>query len=256
MVQSRLPSAARQQPAREPAKYRLLHYDLGIGFDPALARSRTSYSSALFERPDQPLAEAQDLKYRRIGDLAGLQPGNSILEIGCGWGGFMEKAARSGCRVEGITLSQEQLAYANDRMVSQGLEAQAAASLTDYRDTRGEYDAVVSIEMLEVVGEEHWPQYFRTLRERLKPGAAAVVQVITIAEERFDAYRRRTDFIQRYIFPGGMLPTPSRPWDRSGGGRGAGGGPPGDLRVVLFPYAGGLASTFPRCLGGHRGPGV
>ncbi len=185
------------------------HYDLGNGFYRRWLDPGMSYSSAIFERPDQPLAEAQDLKYRRIGDLAGLQPGNSILEIGCGWGGFMEKAARSGCRVEGITLSKEQLAYANERMVSQGLQAQAAANLTDYRDTHGEYDAVVSIEMLEAVGEEHWPQYFQTLRERLKPGAAAVVQVITIAEERFDAYRGRTDFIQRYIFPGGMLPTPS-----------------------------------------------
>ena len=120
----------------------------------------------------------------------------------------MEHATRiPGCRVDGITLSQEQHAWANRRMQSLGRDDRARASITDYRDTTGRYDAVVSIEMLEAVGRAHWPDYFRTLYERLRPGAAAVVQVITIDEKRYDHYLRNTDFIQRYIFPGGMLPT-------------------------------------------------
>jgi cyclopropane-fatty-acyl-phospholipid synthase len=131
------------------------------------------------------------------------------LEIGCGWGGFMaHAAAQIGCRVHGITLSREQLAYTQQRLQQTGLHHQTEATLTDYRDLKGEYDAIVSIEMLEAVGEAHWPRYFRTLYDRLKPGAAAVIQVITIADQRFDAYRRGTDFIQRHVFPGGMLPSP------------------------------------------------
>lgn len=138
-------------------------------------------------------------------------PDAEILEIGCGWGGFMAYSAeRLACRVQGITLSREQLDYTNRRMRISGLEARAGASLTDYRDTTGQYDAVVSIEMLEAVGEAHWPRYFETLYQRLKPGACAVVQVITIADDRFPRYRQRTDFIQRHVFPGGMLPSPSQ----------------------------------------------
>jgi len=186
------------------------HYDLGNRFYRRWLDPSMTYSSALFEQPGQDLAQAQEAKYRRIAELAGVTPGAEILEIGCGWGGFMEYAAgHSDCRVHGITLSREQLAYANNRMQTAGLDKRAAATLTDYRDTQGRYDAVVSIEMLEAVGEAHWPRYFQTLYQRLRPGACAVVQVITIADGRFPIYRKRTGFIQRHVFPGGMLPSPS-----------------------------------------------
>ncbi len=186
------------------------HYDLGNDFYKCWLDPGMTYSSALYERPKQSLAEAQSVKYRRIAELADLRSEHRVLEIGCGWGGFMEHAAaRIGCEVQGITLSRQQLITANERMVRRGLDQRARATLTDYRETSGEYDAVVSIEMLEAVGEAHWPDYFRTLRQRLKPGAAAVIQVITIDDQRFDSYRGRTDFIQRHVFPGGMLPCPS-----------------------------------------------
>ncbi len=184
------------------------HYDLGNDFYQQWLDPSMSYSSALFEHPQQDLQQAQENKYRRIRELTGTGCGDRILEIGCGWGGFMEHAGRRGLQIHGVTLSREQLAYANQRMRAEGLGYQANATLTDYRDTIGQYDGIVSIEMLEAVGEAHWPQYFQTLFQRLKPGAAAVIQVITIEEERFGAYRSKTDFIQKYIFPGGMLPTP------------------------------------------------
>jgi len=184
------------------------HYDLGNAFYALWLDPGMTYSAALFADPEQDLADAQAAKYRRIGELAALRPGAQVLEIGCGWGGFMEHAARLGAGVRGLTLSREQLAYANGRMERLGLGSQAKAELTDYRDSSGAYDAVVSIEMLEAVGEAHWPRYFQTLRQRLAPGGAAVVQVITISDERFPGYRARTDFIQRHIFPGGMLPCP------------------------------------------------
>ena len=184
------------------------HYDLGNPFYGHWLDAGMTYSSALFEHPDQSMADAQAAKYRRIGELAGVRPGSRVLEVGCGWGGFMEYAAGLGAQVKGLTLSREQLAYANDRMERLGLAGLARAELTDYRDSNGEYDALVSIEMLEAVGEAHWPRYFQTLHQRLGPGAAAVVQVITIADDRFAGYRARTDFIQRHIFPGGMLPCP------------------------------------------------
>jgi len=186
------------------------HYDLGNAFYGCWLDPGMTYSSALFEYPEQDLAQAQLAKYRRIAELAEPMPGAQILEIGCGWGGFMEYATgRLNCRVDGITLSKQQLAYANTRMQAAGLADRAVATLTDYRDTGGQYDAVVSIEMLEAVGEAHWPRFFQTLFERLRPGACAVLQVITIADERFPDYRGRTDFIQRHVFPGGMLPSPS-----------------------------------------------
>jgi cyclopropane-fatty-acyl-phospholipid synthase len=185
------------------------HYDLGNDFYAAWLDPGMTYSAARYRQPSDTLQQAQDAKYRRIARLAGLQGGEHILEIGCGWGGFMEHASGiPGCRVTGITLSREQHAWANRRMQAIGRADQAAASLTDYRDTTGSYDAVVSIEMLEAVGKAHWPTYFRLLNERLRPGAAAVVQVITIDDSRYRHYLRNTDFIQRYIFPGGMLPTP------------------------------------------------
>ncbi len=187
------------------------HYDLGNAFYRCWLDAGMTYSSALFEQPGQDLDQGQQAKYRRIAELAKLRPGAEVLEIGSGWGGFMEYAAgHLDCRVHGVTLSREQLAYANNRMQTAGIDERAVATLTDYRDTQGQYDAVVSIEMLEAVGEAHWPRYFQTLHQRLKPGASAVVQVITIADDRFARYRRRPGFIQRHVFPGGMLPSPSQ----------------------------------------------
>lgn len=185
------------------------HYDLGNDFYAAWLDPGMTYSAARYRQPSDTLQEAQHAKYRRIAELAGLQGGEHILEIGCGWGGFMEYASGiPGCRVSGITLSREQHTWANRRMQALGRSGRAGASITDYRDTSGSYDAVVSIEMLEAVGKAHWPTYFQMLNERLRPGATAVVQVITIDEDRYRYYLRNTDFIQRYIFPGGMLPTP------------------------------------------------
>jgi len=184
------------------------HYDLGNRFYAHWLDSSMTYSAGIFGPGDISLEASQRSKYQRLFALADVKRGARVLEIGCGWGGFMEHAARLGCAVDGLTLSREQLRYTNDRMRQAGLDRCAQAQLTDYRDSSGKYDAVVSIEMLEAVGEAHWPDYFRTLYGRLKPGAAAVVQVITIADERFEHYRRNTDFIQRHVFPGGMLPTP------------------------------------------------
>jgi len=134
-----------------------------------------------------------------------------VLEIGCGWGGFAEiAAAEFGANVTGITLSREQLAYAQARMEKAGLSGQVTLRLEDYRDTAGTFDRIASIEMFEAVGEEYWPAYFSTLRERLTPGGKAGIQVITIADRFFADYRKTADFIQRYVFPGGMLPSPTR----------------------------------------------
>lgn len=182
------------------------HYDLGNDFYRSWLDSGMTYSAALFRQPDMSLEAAQEEKYRTIAKLAGLRSGSHVLEVGCGWGGFMEHAARNNnCRVTGITLSNEQLVWTNERMQRCGSDSKA--ELTDYRDTQGTYDAIVSIEMLEAVGEKHWPCFFDSIHARLKPGAAAVIQVITIDRERYRHYHRHTDFIQRYVFPGGMLPT-------------------------------------------------
>lgn len=187
------------------------HYDLGNEFYRLWLDRSMTYSAALFDGDlDQSLADAQNAKYRTIIEMAELKPGHRALEIGCGWGAFAEKAAKAGVDVDGITLSERQLAYAQTRLSNAALSDRATLSLTDYRDTQGTYDAVVSIEMFEAVGEEYWKTYFDTLKQRLKPGAPAVLQIITIDEARFERYRTGADFIQRYIFPGGMLPAPSR----------------------------------------------
>lgn len=184
------------------------HYDLGNDFYSQWLDETMSYSAALFTDGAQTLADAQRVKYRRVLEMLGESADGRVLEVGCGWGGFAEEwAAACNGRLHGITLSREQLAYAGQRL---GEDERVGFSLTDYRDIRGQYDGVVSIEMFEAVGEAHWPTYFETLRQRLRPGGAAVLQVITIADERFESYRARPDFIQRYIFPGGMLPSPAR----------------------------------------------
>lgn len=187
------------------------HYDLGNDFYALWLDPSWTYSSALFDGDHNlPLQEAQRKKYQRIVDTLGLRPGDRVLEIGCGWGGFAEHAARLGIRVRGLTISNAQLAYAQQRMESQGLAELVELELCDYRDVDGEYDAVVSIEMFEAVGEKYWPDYFKAVSRRLRPGGKALVQSITIGERYFPRYRSSTDFIQEYIFPGGMLPSVER----------------------------------------------
>ncbi|MDB5409907.1 MAG: cfa [Rhodospirillales bacterium] len=184
------------------------HYDLGNAFYRLWLDPSMTYSSALFEAPNQTLEAAQGAKNRQVAALLGLTRGERVLDIGCGWGGFAQLAAgEHGCNVTGITLSQEQHAYATARLKSAGLADRTEIRLQDYRDTPGSFDRIASIEMFEAVGEAHWPVYFERLRQLLAPGGVAVLQIITIAEERFAGYRAAPDFIQRYIFPGGMLPT-------------------------------------------------
>jgi cyclopropane-fatty-acyl-phospholipid synthase len=169
-----------------------------------------TYSSAIFSDPQAPLSVAQTAKYRRMADSLELQPGHKVLEIGCGWGGFAEFAAGTyGCQVTGITLSQEQQKFARERVAKAGLADKVDIELVDYRDVDGSFDRIASIEMFEAVGEAHWPVFFEKVRNLLSPGGLAALQVILIEEARFDLYRRSADFIQRYVFPGGMLPSPS-----------------------------------------------
>jgi len=185
------------------------HYDLGNPFYAVWLDPSMTYSSALFgNEPARSLQDAQTAKYRRILDQLALPPGARVLEIGCGWGGFAELAARDGLHVTGLTLSTEQHAWATRRLADAGLGEQACFLLQDYRDEKGQFDAIVSIEMFEAVGERYWSSYFKTIQRCLRPGGRAVVQTITIDDMFFERYRRGTDFIQQYIFPGGMLPSP------------------------------------------------
>ena len=183
------------------------HYDLGNAFYREWLDESLTYSSALFETPDVSLEAAQQAKYQRILDRLDLSPGDHILEIGSGWGGFAIAAAERGARVTGLTLSREQLGYARQRVVELGLEEHVGFRLQDYRDVSGRFDHVVSIEMFEAVGEEYWPGYFESVSRVLRPGGRAALQIITMDEDWFDQYRRTPDFIQRHVFPGGMLPT-------------------------------------------------
>ena len=184
------------------------HYDLGNDFYKLWLDRTMTYSSALFDAHTQSLAEAQEAKYARIVRELEIGPDDHVLEIGCGWGGFAEYAIRTtGCHVTGLTLSVEQAKFARDRLERAGLSQNVDIRLEDYRHCEGQFDKIVSIEMFEAVGEENWPVYFKTVRERLKPGGSAMVQSITIHDDRFHSYRRNADFIQTYIFPGGMLPS-------------------------------------------------
>jgi cyclopropane-fatty-acyl-phospholipid synthase len=184
------------------------HYDLGNAFYSQWLDPTMTYSSAVFERQDMTLEEAQRAKWRRLAESLELKPDMHILEIGCGWGGFAIFAAQEfGCKVTGITLSHEQLAYAKATVEKAGLSDRIDIQLIDYRDVQGQYDRIASIEMFEAVGEENWPAYFNVVRERLKPGGIAGLQIITIDDARFQSYRSHPDFIQLYIFPGGMLPS-------------------------------------------------
>jgi len=184
------------------------HYDLGNAFYERWLDPTMTYSSALYEGSQQDLEAAQRAKYHRMAQDLALKEDDRVLEIGCGWGGFAEVAARDyGAHVHGITLSTEQLAYARNRAAEAGLADRVTFELRDYRDVEGRYDAIASIEMFEAVGEKYWPAFFTTLGDRLKEGGRAALQIITIDADSFDDYRRHPDFIQRYIFPGGMLPT-------------------------------------------------
>ncbi|MFD1379819.1 class I SAM-dependent methyltransferase [Fodinicurvata halophila] len=185
------------------------HYDLGNDFYRAWLDESMTYSAALFEGTGQSLAEAQVAKYRRMAEYAGIQAGDHVLEIGCGWGGFAEYLARAyNARVTAITISDEQYAYACERIRRAGLEHLVEIRHQDYRDLDERFDRIVSIEMLEAVGERYWPLFFERLRACLKPRGRAALQVITISNRHFERYRRGADFIQRHIFPGGMLPSP------------------------------------------------
>ncbi|MEB0138999.1 MULTISPECIES: cyclopropane-fatty-acyl-phospholipid synthase family protein [unclassified Undibacterium] len=185
------------------------HYDIGNDFYRLWLDPSMTYSSALFAG-DQvaDLHEGQLMKYRRILQQLALPPQAQVLEIGCGWGGFAEMAVRAGAaHVTGLTLSEEQLHFARARLETAGLHEQSALHIQDYRDTHGSYDAIASIEMFEAVGEQYWPGYFECLQRNLKSGGRACIQSIVIADELFERYRVGTDFIQQYIFPGGMLPS-------------------------------------------------
>lgn len=183
------------------------HYDLGNDFYRLWLDETMTYSGAEFATADHDLAAAQRHKYRRILDALDLQPGQKLLEIGCGWGGLALEAARRGASVTALTLSREQLAFARARLEEAGLAHRVELRLQDYRELTGEFDALVSVEMLEAVGEEYWPRYFRTLHDRVRPGGRVLVHGIVIHPDWFEGYRRNPDFIQRHVFPGGMLPT-------------------------------------------------
>jgi len=186
------------------------HYDIGNAFYQLWLDPSMTYSSALFaDAGADNLQQAQDAKYQRILQQLRLPPHARVLEIGCGWGGFAELAATSGAHVTGLTLSTEQLDFANQRLADAGLNHKAELLLKDYRDADGQFDAIASIEMFEAVGEAYWPSYFACIARNLKPQGRACIQTIVIDDALFARYRKGTDFIQQYIFPGGMLPSPS-----------------------------------------------
>ena len=193
--------------ARRNIRY---HYDLGNAFYKLWLDETLTYSSAIFAEPGQTLAEAQRNKYRHLLALLKIEPGQHLLEIGSGWGGFALYAAKeAGCQVTSVTLSEEQLKEARARAKAADLEGQAQFELVDYRDLRGQFDRIVSIEMFEAVGERYWDAYFKTVHDCLRPGGRAAFQIITLRDDAFERYRHTVDFVQRYIFPGGMLPSPS-----------------------------------------------
>lgn len=186
------------------------HYDLGNAFYKLWLDPGMTYSSGIARGSEDLLPAMQDEKYRVILEQLKLEDGHDVLEIGCGWGGFAELAAKRGARVTALTLSEQQYAFARERLAFRGIQDRVDFRLQDYRRAGGLFDRIASIEMIEAVGEQHWPLYFKTVHERLKQGGTAVIQAITIDEKYFDSYRRQADFVQRYIFPGGMLPTVTR----------------------------------------------
>lgn len=185
------------------------HYDLGNAFFGAWLDSTMTYSAGVFESDRTDLAVAQRAKFRAMAELADIKPSDHVLEIGCGWGGFAQWAVReTGCRVTAITLSPAQYAYCREQVAAAGLDDRIAVRLQDFREISGRYDRIVSIEMLEAVGERLWPVFANQVHALLRPGGRAALQVITIDDAQYPAYRRQVDFVQRHVFPGGMLPSP------------------------------------------------
>ena len=184
------------------------HYDLGNQFYSRWLDSTMTYSSAVFQSETDTLEDAQNRKYQKLAELADIQPGERVLEIGCGWGGFAEYAAKEyGAHVTGITISKEQYDFTKNRLRTAGLDHMTDIVMQDYRKLNQRFDKIVSIEMFEAVGEKYWPVYFKTIANCLKDGGKAALQVITIDHKAFLEYRTQPDFIQKYIFPGGMLPS-------------------------------------------------
>ena len=186
----------------------IYHYDLGNDFYRLWLDKTMTYSSGLFKDTKEDLSKAQENKYQQIIDQLKIKSHHKILEIGCGWGGFAEYAAKKvGCKIRGITISPSQLEFAKSRIKNQGLEDKVSLDLCDYRDLKGQYDRVVSIEMIEAVGEKYWIDYFKKIKEVLTKDGMAGIQVILINNKSYERYSKSVDFIQRYVFPGGMLPS-------------------------------------------------
>jgi cyclopropane-fatty-acyl-phospholipid synthase len=205
---NRLRHAMRANTKRGSRRNIEAHYDLGNEFYTLWLDASMTYSSAIYSAGAQEsLEEAQLHKIERIGDMLEVDSAQSVLEIGCGWGAMGRALASRGAQVTGLTLSPSQLAWAHRVAAEEGLSQKLDLRLQDYRDVQGAYDRIVSIEMIEAVGERYWPDYFGAIAKRLKHGGCAVLQAITIADDRFEAYRKAADFIQRYVFPGGMLPS-------------------------------------------------
>jgi cyclopropane-fatty-acyl-phospholipid synthase len=184
------------------------HYDLGNDFYKLWLDKTMTYSSAIFKDKKESLKEAQENKYQNLIDNLNIKPHHKVLEIGCGWGGFAEYAAKKvGCSIKGITISPSQLEFAKNRIKDSKLENKVSLELCDYRDLKGKYDRVVSIEMIEAVGEKYWKNYFNKIKDVLKKDGMAGIQVILINNRSYQKYSRSVDFIQKYVFPGGMLPS-------------------------------------------------
>jgi len=187
------------------------HYDLGNSFYERWLDPSMTYSSAEFLSPTEDLRQAQGNKYERLAERLEIGNDHHVLEIGCGWGGFAEHVAKSrGARVTALTISDEQYSFAAQRIQREGLGEKVNIVKRDYRHEDGSYDRIASIEMFEAVGEDYWPVFFSKMRDRLSDAGRAALQIITIDDNHFDSYKSRPDFIQRYIFPGGMLPSPSK----------------------------------------------
>ena len=191
--------------ARKNIQY---HYDLGNDFYKLWLDKTMTYSSGIFKDEKESLHRAQENKYQALIDNLNIEPHHKVLEIGCGWGGFAEYAAKNvGCSIKGITISPSQLKFATNRIKDSKLENKVSLELCDYRDLKGKYDRVVSIEMIEAVGEKYWKNYFRKIKDVLKKDGMAGIQVILINNKSYQKYSRSVDFIQKYVFPGGMLPS-------------------------------------------------
>lgn len=212
----RLRHLARPNSPRGSRRNIVAHYDLGNAFYERWLDDGMQYSSALFTEPAQSLEQAQEAKLDRVLALMDARPGQRVLEIGCGWGALAERLARLGCDVTAVTLSPAQLASAKARIAAAGLADRVELRLQDYRELTGSFERIVSIEMVEAVGQAYWPDYFATLKSHLAQGGNALLQAITIAEERFDAYAADADFIQHMVFPGGMLPSRRALADQAG----------------------------------------